>query len=74
MKKILEYADEKSLLLLDEYGRGTSEINGQGLMRTLIKCISNKFNFRLLKHNEATNTPISILSTNMTELLTSGKT
>eukprot|EP00347_Sterkiella_histriomuscorum_P015738 403355869 len=70
MTHILNSCDQNSLLLIDEYARGTSHINGMSLLITLIECLSNLNFFKQIKNADkfVKNLPITLISTNLVEI------
>jgi DNA mismatch repair ATPase MutS len=64
----LERCDGFSLILIDEYGRGTSYLNGMALFQTLIETLTDDGLFKSMRKGKKKSLPITVLSTNYKEL------
>ncbi|CDW91398.1 msh5-like protein [Stylonychia lemnae] len=70
MKQIIDDSDGNTLLLIDEYGRGTNHFTGMSSLLTLIEILTDLKMFKQVKtlDNKIKNLPTTFFSTNMVEL------
>ena len=71
IKGILESCDNKSLVLIDEYARGTSHLNALALFVTLVEGLTEKSILKEWRNqDDKTSLPTCLIATNLKELIT----
>jgi len=71
IKTIIENCDKRSLVLIDEYARGTSHLNAIALFVTLVEGLTLEPILKEWKNNDSkTSLPTCLIATNFKELIT----
>jgi DNA mismatch repair ATPase MutS len=65
IKSILESCDRGTLVLIDEYARATSHMNGLALFMTLVECLTQPSLIKDIQGSSKASLPTTLISTNL---------